>query len=463
MATNAAIMTLLGRAVVAIALLIAPEALAETTAFAVRLAGRGATARIVIDADAPMEFKVFSLSGPDRIVIDLDATTWRLTEPALAIELGPVKGLRTGQFSTSTARLVIDLAAPTTLRQSFALPPSGSARFRLVIDLGPGGTAVPPLDFTEQIAAALGVAEPSVAALGAAEPATQPMAVLAPIPEPSPRIATVSDAAEATEPTQPVLALVAAPTATVSAAIPAPLPRTKPTLARPLIVIDPGHGGDDPGAIARDGTFEKDLTLAAARDLRDALVASGRYDVRLTRDRDVFLSLAKRVAMARREGADLFLSLHCDALDDPAVHGATVYTVSETASDREAQALAAKENEADQIGGISFVAATYDDQTADILIDLTRRDTMNASARFAELLRLEVGEVAQLRRNSHRFAGFKVLKAPDVPSVLFEMGYVSNAKDLAMIKAKSQRKPVLQALVRAMDRYFERVTAMQVP
>jgi N-acetylmuramoyl-L-alanine amidase len=457
-ATKAAITTLLGRAILAIALLIAPEALAESTAFAVRLAGHGETARIVIDADAPMEFKAFSLSGPDRIVIDLDATTWRLAEPAPAIQLGPVKGLRTGQFSTSTARLVIDLAAPTTLRQSFALPPSGSARFRLVIDLGPGGTAVPPLDFTEQIAAALGEVAPSAAPEESAQ-----ARMLAPLPEPPPRATTVPDATEAMEPAQPVLALVAMPAVAASAPIPAPLPRTKPTLARPLIVIDPGHGGDDPGAIARDGTFEKDMTLTLARELRDALVASGRYDVRLTRDRDAFLSLSERVEFARREGADLFLSLHCDALDDPAVRGATVYTVSETASDSEAQALAAKENESDQIGGISFVAATYDAQTADILIDLTRRDTMNASARFAELLRLEVGEVAKLRRNSHRFAGFKVLKAPDVPSALFEMGYMSNAKDLAIIKSKSLRKPVLQALVRATDRYFERVTAMQAP
>lgn len=399
---------------------------AETTAHAVRLAGHGDTARIVIDIDAPVRFDAFALAGPDRLVVDLEGVVWRLAERAPTVHLGPVKGLRVGQFGPATARLVIDLAVPTTIRQTFALPPTGTSGHRLVLDIGPGGPALPTAPAAERQAETASFTD------------TIALALAVPLPTEAPRATTV-------------------------AAVAAPMPRLKPTLARPIIVIDPGHGGDDPGAIARDGTYEKALTLAAARDLRDLLTGTGRYDVVLTRDSDVFLSLADRVEMARREGADLFVSLHCDALDDPAVRGATVYTVSETASDLESQMLAAKENQADLIGGIAFTAASYDEQTTTILIDLTRRDTMNASARFAEALGAEVGKVAKLRRNSHRFAGFKVLKAPDVPSVLFEMGYVSNAKDLAMLRDRGERKTMLRAMVRAVDRYFERVTAFQAP
>ncbi|MGH6717828.1 MAG: N-acetylmuramoyl-L-alanine amidase family protein, partial [Alphaproteobacteria bacterium] len=264
----------------------------------------------------------------------------------------------------------------------------------------------------------------------------------------------------------PVAAEALVPDVSSGAGLPAgvpPLPANKPAHFKPLIVIDPGHGGDDPGAIASGGLFEKDITLAAGRELAQMLRATGRYEVRLTRDGDDFLSLGERIAFARRAGADLFISVHCDALDDTRVRGATIYTVSETASDEEARRAAAKENESDANAGIELIAASYDEQTTDILIDLTRRDTMNASARFAMIMGREVGQVATLRRNSHRFAGFKVLKAPDVPSVLFEMGYLSNPKDLAMLASRAGRKTLLGAVVTAADRYFEQVTASQEP
>lgn len=389
-----------------IGLALAGPALAAPAATEIRLAGQGASARLVIDVTEPVTFEVFALHGPDRIVIDIEGAVWRLDGAPASRPVGPVVGVRTGQFNGADARLVLDLAGPIAVREAFLLVPAGDAGYRIVVELGgsPGQTVAPSLAGS----------------------------------------------------------LPAAPQRTAASELP-PLPRAKPRGSLTVVVIDAGHGGDDPGAIAAHGLYEKELTLAAARDLRDALIATGRYTVRLTRERDVFLSLAERVDIARRHGAELFISLHCDALDDPSVRGATIYTVSETASDAEATQFAEKENRSDILIGTDLVAASYDRETAEILIDLTRRDTMNASARFAELLGVEVGAVAKLRRNSHRFAGFRVLKAPDVPSVLFEMGYLSNPRDLAMLATPKDRRRLMRAAARAIDRYFERVTAYQSP
>ena len=384
---------------------------ADVPAQGIRLAADGEQARLVVDLAGPAEYQAFVLAGPDRLVVDLKGVVWRLQTP-LPGSLGAVVRVRTGQFNTDTARLVLDLAEPMGIRDIDLLPPTGGASYRLVLDF------------------AVGVAAPI--------PATRGVVVAA-------REASV--ATIATAPAPPVVTSVP------------PLPADKPHAFKPMIVIDAGHGGDDPGAIAAGGLFEKDITLAAARELARLLNATGRYEARLSRNGDEFLSLGERVVAARRGGADLFISLHCDALDDSRVRGSTIYTLSETASDEEARRLAAKENLADDAGGVDLVAASYDALTADILIDLTRRDTMNASARFAVLMGREVGQVAVLRRNSHRFAGFKVLKAPDVPSVLFEMGYLSNQKDLAMLSSRAGRKPLLGAVVTAIDRYFEQVTA----
>ncbi|EME67768.1 N-acetylmuramoyl-L-alanine amidase, partial [Paramagnetospirillum caucaseum] len=217
-------------------------------------------------------------------------------------------------------------------------------------------------------------------------------------------------------------------------------------------VIDPGHGGVDPGATGVSGTYEKHITLAMARELKTMLERNGRYRVHLTRDRDVFIRLRERIAIARAQGADLFLSLHADAVQNPQIRGLSVYTLSRTASDSEAQALAEKENKADLIAGIDLTHESVD--VANILIDLAQRETMNRSAGFAAELVDEVGQEMDLLGNTHRFAGFAVLKAPDVPAVLVEMGYLSNESEEKLLRQPQYRARLAKSVVKAVERFF---------
>ncbi|BBE00054.1 N-acetylmuramoyl-L-alanine amidase [Sphingobium amiense] len=225
--------------------------------------------------------------------------------------------------------------------------------------------------------------------------------------------------------------------------------------ARPLVVIDAGHGGHDPGAINREsGRREKDVTLAIAQAIRDALVKSGRVRVALTRDDDRFLVLQERYGIARKLGADLFISIHADAAEDADAHGATVYTLSETASDREAARLAARENKADILNGVNLGGQSGD--VSSILIDLTQRESMNASAGFARLLQREASPLVPFRSAGHRFASLLVLKAPDTPSVLFETGYLSNARDSAFLGSREGQAKIARGVARAVEVHFAR-------
>ena len=231
-------------------------------------------------------------------------------------------------------------------------------------------------------------------------------------------------------------------------------PGIKPAPPVPIIVLDPGHGGPDPGAVGASGAHEKDIVLAAARELKAMLEETGRYHVVMTRDGDWILRLADRVLFARAAGADLFISIHADSIDNPAVRGTGVYTLSETASDKEAEALARNENRSDLIEGVDFVSIDYDPVTTNILIDLAQRDTKNASSEFAGILANELIRVTELRRNVHRFAGFRVLKAPDVPSVLIEMGFMSNPAEERLMRDRSWRRTFLAGVVRAIDTFM---------
>ena len=225
--------------------------------------------------------------------------------------------------------------------------------------------------------------------------------------------------------------------------------------SRPLIVIDAGHGGHDPGAInAETGEREKDLTLAIAQAIRDQLVKSGRLRVALTRDDDRFLVLQERYGIARKMNADLFISVHADSADNHEARGATVYTLSEVASDREAARLAARENRADVLNGVNLGGQT--DQVSSILIDLTQRETMKESANFARLLHREGAPFLPFRTTFHRYASLMVLKAPDTPSVLFETGYLSNAEDAAFLASPEGRSRIAKGVAKAVEIYFAR-------
>ncbi|HVF93260.1 MAG TPA: N-acetylmuramoyl-L-alanine amidase [Sphingomonas sp.] len=246
----------------------------------------------------------------------------------------------------------------------------------------------------------------------------------------------------------------------VSVAVPpraksAGLPRVQGDDDRPLVVIDAGHGGVDPGAInTATGLREKDVTLRIARAMRDELLASGRVRVALTRDRDRYLILRERYGIARRLKGDLFISVHCDSVGSGDASGASVYTLSEVASDKEAARLAARENKADVIAGVNLGDAGAD--VSSILIDLTQRETMNASAGFARLLAREAKPLIPTKANFHRMASLMVLKAPDMPSILFETGYISNPVDAAFIDSPEGRKRIAESVRRAVEVYFAR-------
>lgn len=227
---------------------------------------------------------------------------------------------------------------------------------------------------------------------------------------------------------------------------------------RPLVVIDAGHGGHDSGALSSDGRYrEKDVALAIAKAMRDELARSGRVRVALTREDDRFLILGDRREIARRLKADLFISVHADSAPNAAARGATVYTLSEVASDRVAAQLAAKENKADVLNGIDLGGENNDVST--ILIDLARRETMNVSSAFAALMQREMSPTIPFKGEFHRFAGLIVLKAPDVPSVLLETGYISNEADRALLFSPEYQRNIAIGVRRAVEAHFARQLA----
>lgn len=255
------------------------------------------------------------------------------------------------------------------------------------------------------------------------------------------------------------------PRARAFAAIPAAatslrLPRVQGDASRPLVVIDAGHGGFDPGAIsAETGLREKDVTLKIARAIQGELLRSGRVRVALTRDDDRYLVLRERFGIARRLHADLFISIHCDSVGAGEASGASVYTLSEVASDKEAARLALRENKADTITGVDLGDAPAD--VSSILIDLTQRETMNSSADFARLLGREGHDLVPMKPNFHRMASLMVLKAPDMPSILFETGYISNPRDAAFLNSAEGEERIAQSVRRAVEVHFARRIAMR--
>ena len=228
------------------------------------------------------------------------------------------------------------------------------------------------------------------------------------------------------------------------------VPNTRPNV--PLVMLDPGHGGKDPGAIGISGTYEKHIALAAAQELQRQLNASGKMRVELTRTRDVFIPLETRVAIAQRKGAALFVSMHADALLDRSVRGASVYTLGEHATDRQTAALAQHENSADRFGG--RLPGASSPEVARILASLVREETRAGSVRMAQEVVDALRDDTRLLPNPQRQAAFKVLKAADIPSVLVEMGFMSNREDEAALRQPGHRAKVAASLKRAIEGYF---------
>lgn len=349
--------------------------------------------RIVLELSDPAPYRIFTLEDPYRVVIDLPELNWAFKAPKPPD--GVVSAVRFGLFQPGRSRMVLDLSGPARVAESFTLKAAGAKPVRLVIDLAP----------------------------------------------------QKSDAFSQTAGWPSDAKLVMGP----------PTPRPKPLKIggpRPLvIVLDPGHGGVDPGAMRR-GVVEKDLVLRFSRQLKKELEATKRYRVVMTRDSDIYVPLRERVERARRARADLFISIHADAVEVGDAHGASVYTLSEEASDHEAAELAAQENLSDVIAGVRLTHE--DDDVARVLIDLAQRETMVESRRFATILVEELDHsVGVLETRPMRSAGFRVLKAPDVPSALLEIGFLSSSADLKRMQQSAWRERAVASVVAAIDRWAE--------
>jgi len=367
-----------------------------------RLGGDEKKTRLVVDLSRKVEISVFALADPYRVIVDLPDVTFDLPAAAGRLGRGLVAAYRYGLVGPGKARIVLDTKGPVAVDRSFVLAEFDDQPARLVIDLVASDRA--------------SVQRESVA--------QKPVAMVAP--------PTPLDAA------------------------PRPVEQ-KPAAGegRPTIVIDPGHGGGDSGAHSANGDEEKAVVLAVAHRLREKLERLGRYRVVMTRTDDAFVSLADRVKIARDNQAALFISIHADFLSkrEGDARGATVYTVSDRASDAEAARLAEKENKADLIAGMDLSAQSQD--IVNILYDLTHRETRNFSSLFQRTLvgQMKAGGILT-HQDSMRSAGFVVLKAPDIPSVLLELGYLSNDEDAKNLMSDAWRNKVAESIVGAIQSFF---------
>lgn len=379
------------------ATVIVTPAAAENAVVSVRLGEHGATTRFVIEMREAADYELFMLSDPYRVVIDLPEMAFNVPDSLGQEGRGLITKFRFGQFQNGKSRIVIDTNGPPKVVKQFVLQAQAGFGHRIVLD----------------------VEATTLAAFQA---------------EASKRWKARPPAAVA------VLSVV-------------PLNQQKqPTDGKRIIVLDPGHGGVDPGTHGKRNTREKNVVLAFGLVLKKRLEATGRYTVYMTRASDVFIPLRKRVEIGRRHKADLFISLHADASGNSSTRGLSVYTLSETSSDKEAEKLARKENRSDVIAGVDLFGESP--EVSNILIDLAQRETKNFSAQFARSVTQNAGSATKLLGRAHRFAGFRVLKAPDIPSVLLELGFLSNRDDEKSLRSSKWRKNVATALTRAVDSYF---------
>jgi N-acetylmuramoyl-L-alanine amidase len=409
-----------------------PSFAAETRISGLRFGMHDAHTRIVLDLDANVPSETNLSPDRTRIEVIVPQARWAMPLGKLPRPRGIVADWTTST-SPGAASLSVDLkGAARLLRSELLLPSQDSPFYRLVIDVTPGPA-------------------PALARAVRPDPVPPPPHPIpgAIPPPPTPKVAPALDAAGATQVS--AASVVRLPEALQPPSRAAPLPA--PQGLKPLIVLDPGHGGKDPGAISRDGTLEKNVTLRVAKAIRTRLEKSGRYRVAMTRDADMAVPLRQRIAFAREAGGSIFISIHADSLGRNAeMRGASVYTLSDRASDSEAASLAQKENKADIVSGLDLT--DQDPIVSEILIDLALRDATNRSIGFADHLVAELAKVTPLVKRTRRFAGFVVLKSPDTPSVLLELGFLSNRSDERRLTDPAHHRRVAEATLKALDAYF---------
>lgn len=365
--------------------------------------GEAATFELLLSKGVPAE--IFTLGNPYRVIIDLPDVAFKLPATAGRDGKGLIAAFRYGLFAEGKARVVIDTRRPVLIEKAGMTRVKGGILLKL------------HLQGTDAATFGSGTGAPSINA--AAQSATPPQ----------------------------------------------PEERRKSAGAKPVIVVDAGHGGIDPGAISLDGISEKTVVLAVAKELQQVLRASGRYDVRMTRSKDLFVSLDQRLAFSADADADLFISLHADSIEErnfaESVRGATIYTLSERASDEQARQMAEKENASDLIAGLETASIGGSDQVKSILIDLLKRETSNFSTDFSNVLLRSLKPNIALSKDPQRSAAFKVLKQANAPSVLVELGYMSNSKDEAQMTSRKWQKQVASAIGGAVDVFFNRRKALR--
>lgn len=372
----------------------APATDAAPLATDVRLGGDEAQTRFIMDLSQKIDLHVFTLADPYRIVVDIPQVTFKLPQKAGETGRGLIKAFRFGLVMPGGSRIVFDLVKPARIERAFVIDAANGAPARLVLDLA----ATDREGFLRKVAAE--------------EKASNAQ----PAPPHEPQAATAD--------------------------------------SRPLVVLDPGHGGIDTGTKGPGGEEEKDIVLDFAKRLRGRIEALGKYRVLMTRSDDTFVPLADRVRIARDAGASLFISIHADWLSrkEGDAQGATIYTLSETASDPAAARLAEEENRADVIAGVDL--KDEPDDVAGILIDLAQRETKSFSVQFAHKLEGAMKSATRMHKEPLKSAGFRVLRAPDVASVLVELGYVSNKDDLQSLLSDTWRDRTADSMATAIDGYF---------
>jgi N-acetylmuramoyl-L-alanine amidase len=365
--------------------------------FAGRLTEEGGNTRLVLEVDRKPEFNVFFMANPDRFVVELDNGVFRFADEAAMSARGLVGGMRHGAVSETKARLVLDLVNPAGLDRKELESVQESGFYRLVLDLKPVSAA----EFTRNLAEQFSV-------LGS-----------------SGSVVRKGDRVR--------------------------VPEKRAGIHR--VVIDPGHGGIDGGAIGLHGTLEKELTLKVARKVGASIEGLGGYEVHYTRDSDIFISLSERQRIARNLNADLLISIHADSLRQRSVRGATIYTLARRATDRLAAEVADSENLADVVAGLA--APEAQDDVTDILADLTLRETTRFSKHFSSVLLSNLKPHVRLINNPQRAASFKVLKNPEVPGVLLELGYLSNSEDEKMLMDDAWQERLAAEIAGAVDIFFK--------
>ncbi|HLU19324.1 MAG TPA: N-acetylmuramoyl-L-alanine amidase [Pusillimonas sp.] len=413
---------------------VVPRLAMASTILAVRTWPADEYTRVTLEMDSELKAEHFTLENPHRLVVDIEGLTMSNKLNDLVSKVRPndpyIASVRVGQNRPDVIRMVLDLKQPIA-PQVFTLKPIGEYKYRLVLDLYPQVAQDPlmaianafqdedPLaDVLENLAQNAPDAAPIPSVEGQSLPKSPPTVKKPVQPSPPPAVAK-------------------------------PTPSTRPI----LVALDPGHGGEDPGAIGPRGTREKDIVLSIAKRLKKLIDAQPNMRAYLTRDADFFVPLHVRVQKARRVKADLFISIHADAWIKPSARGSSVYALSQTgATSTTARLLAKKENDADLIGGVNL--GSHNRQVAQVLLELSTTAQINDSIKVGGNVLSEIGKINRLHKKSVERAGFAVLKAPDIPSILVETAFISNPEEERLLRSAAHQERIAQAMLAGINGYF---------